>query len=92
MTPAEHYAEAERLIGLSANETSPQVKDRLIATAGVHATLATVDRAVSRQAEVKEAGGVIRSTPDPDCTCPRLSSSPVARTSTDPACPIHGGT
>lgn len=41
MTPAEHYTEAERLLGMAANEGG-DTKSRLIATAQVHATLATV--------------------------------------------------
>lgn len=41
MTPAEHYAEAERLVGMASNESATDIKNRLIATAQVYATLAT---------------------------------------------------
>jgi hypothetical protein len=42
MTPTEHYAEAERLIGYCANLPAGSDPGQLMAAAQVHATLATV--------------------------------------------------
>lgn len=43
MTPAEHYAEAERLIGYAANLPAGADHGEVLAAAQVHATLATID-------------------------------------------------
>lgn len=59
--------------------------DRLVPLTQVHATLATVDPvAISRTTEVSFYSD------RPNCTCPALVANPIARTSTDPDCPIHG--
>lgn len=90
MTPAEHYAEAETLIDLinkvlldHHDGVTPEIAFNLswmTALLDGHSRLATVHPAL-----------LPRSVPE-GCTCPRVASQPLARTGTDPGCPIHGGT
>lgn len=80
MTPADHYAEAERIL-LTLDDHLIEVQAQIVAEAQVHATLATVDP--NRVWPLKETG---------KCTC---SSDPYAdRVSSSlriaPECPIHG--
>lgn len=78
-TPADHYADAERLLRTAiGNFPGAPILTDLVAAAQVHATLATVHPAL-----------LPRSVPE-GCTCPRVASQPLARTATDPGCPIHG--
>lgn len=89
MTPAEHYAEAERLIGWTANAPAGSDRALIVAEAQVHATLATVDPDA-----VKVWRKVVPGSTDSPlvklCTCNTITVEPLARTHTDPACPIHG--
>lgn len=90
MNPAKHYAEAEKYLAF-ADELQGDRRSRsegrsyeiAVLRAQVHATLATVDRAVSRQAEVDAQRAM--------CTCAHLPDIPAAVTHVDPDCPIHGG-
>lgn len=96
MTPAEHYAEAERLLAEAdklPDQNSPaaaRAYELLTATAQVHATLATINPDVLWPMRTSD-GMEIRPTPDPACICPRHDHEPFARLATFPACPIHGG-
>lgn len=92
MTPAEHYAEAESFLDLAeglSGESKSRSEGRsyelAVLRAQVHATLATVDPEQLAQ----DYGQAL--VDEHYCTCPRLGASPIARTSTDPACPTHGG-
>ncbi len=83
MTGDEHYAEAERLLELAGVDSD--MRQTRIRLAQVHATLATVDPVgIARTSEVSFYSD------RPNCTCPALVANPLARTSTDPDCPIHG--
>jgi hypothetical protein len=84
VSPAEHYAEAELAIEAAVEcMTPPNVSlaeaNSLIALAAVHATLAGVVPDV-----LWPQKSIIA------CTCPCLGANALARTSTDPNCPIHG--
>lgn len=97
MTPAEHYAAAEELIGEAARLrskllafTPEEAEQRQVhlsaavevtAEAQVHATLATINPEKLWPQKTITI-----------CTCPVLGANALARTSTDPACPIHGET
>lgn len=105
MTPAEHYAEAERL--LEAHQAWQERNDKVdyvaaeatFRLAQVHATLATVDPAHLGQLPppvmVDHPGWMGRiegAEMTKGCTCPALAANPIARTGLDPDCPIHGET
>lgn len=91
MTPAENYAEAERLVGAAANASSERQVAQLTATAQVHATLATVNPNVAFHAPRVEAGaGVTVASVFQECICSKLAHEPLAKTATHPDCPIHG--
>lgn len=88
MTPAEHYAEAERLLAGAQNvmDVAPidgLTREECSRLAQVHATLATVPAFPTKW---------IESSSGTECTCPHLPSQPKALVGTDPACPIHGET
>lgn len=119
MTPAEHYAEAERILA-EVNEHAEKMDTQLmaivdpespstmeavriaakmtelgLAEAQVHATLATIDKNVLWPKEYvlqKPIVGMVAAVDTNKCTCPRLETMPLARTSIDADCPVHGRT
>lgn len=86
MSPADHYAEAERLIGMYTDALPQSAEDggHVLWLAQLHATLATVEPDVLRRAGL---GPVAQ---HPACTCGRAKHDPAMILSQDLACPIHG--
>jgi hypothetical protein len=84
VSPADHYAAAEKLVRQAAELPVGSDVGNLLTAAQIHATLATVDPA---QIGMQRPPIVAR---NPACICSSLASEPLAKTAMHPDCPIHG--
>lgn len=108
MSPAEHYAEAERLLAL-AEEIRHTADQRLLDEWAPGLSTVWAQRTAGRERVARTAQvHATLATVDPvkmartkevafysqhgQCSCPELAGAPFARTETAPDCPIHGGT